>query len=332
MAFDLFSKRPGLAESCELGQLAPRTIAFRVFRVFRGALEMNSKILLPVLLLALVGCKPHSSAPATPAGNIPKTYAVHGVVQAVAQDHRHVTIKHDAISGYMAAMTMEFSVQDTNALAGISAGDEISFTLEVTGSRDWIENVRRLGQTNPFGLSGPPGWHVAEPELEVGDTLPDYEFTDESGRPVRFSDFRGSAVAFTFFFTSCPLPEYCPRMNRNFAETRKILMSAANGPANWQLLSISFDSSFDTPQMLSGYARFYRGDDTNRWLFAVASTNTLAALAPKVDLSIWREGGSISHNMRTVVLDADGKIFRHLDGNDWTPAQLAEAITEAARK
>ena len=119
-------------------------------------------------------------------------------------------------------------------------------------------------------------------------------------------------------------------MNRNFAEVRKLLASATNAPANWQLLSISFDPGFDTPQMLSGYAKFYRGDDTNRWLFAVASTNTLAGLAPKVDLSFWHEGGSISHNLRTVVLDPHGKIAAQLDSNDWTPQELADAILKAA--
>lgn len=293
---------------------------------------MKPSTLFCALLLILAGCQPHSTAPPPPASSAPKTYAVHGVVQAVAPDQRQATIKHDAIPGYMAAMTMDFSTRDTNALAGVSAGDEISFTLAVTGTDDWIENVRVIAKTNAFGFSGPPGWHVVEPELEVGDVLPDYEFTDENNQRVRFSDFRGRAVAFTFFFTSCPLPEYCPRMNRNFAEARKVLTGATNAPANWQLLSISFDSSFDTPLMLSGYARYYRGDDTNRWLFAVAATNTLAALAPQVDLSIWREGGSLSHNMRTVVLAPGGKIFRQFNGNDWTPAQLAAAIIEAALK
>lgn len=291
---------------------------------------MKFKILLFALLPALAGCKPEPSAPAS--SSTETNYPAHGIVQAVASDLRHATIKHDAIPGYMAAMTMDFPVRDTNTLSGISAGDEVNFTLAVTETDDWIENVQRVGRTNVFGFSGPPGWHIAEPELEVGDTLPDYEFTDENNHAVRFSDFRGRAVAFTFFFTSCPLPDFCPRMNRNFAETRKLLSTSTNAPANWQFLSISFDSSFDTPQMLSGYAKFYRGDDTNRWLFAVASTNTLASLAPKVDLSFWREGGSISHNMRTVVLDPTGKISHQFDGNEWTPQQLADAIREAAAK
>ena len=292
---------------------------------------MNVRILLYAVGLVLAaGGSGLSAAP--DAAIAAKTYPVHGVVQAVAPDRRQVTIKHDAIAGYMTAMTMDFPVRDTNVLTGITAGDEVTFTLGVTATDDWIENVKRISSANSYGFSGPPGWHVTEPELEVGDTLSDYEFTDENGQVMRLSDFRGRAVAFTFFFTSCPLPDYCPRMNRNFDETRKLLAAATNAPANWELLSISFDSGFDTPQMLAGYAKFYRGNDTNRWLFAVASTNTLAGLAPKVDLLFWREGGTILHNMRTVVLDPAGRITARFDSNEWTPRELADAIIKAAGK
>ena len=287
---------------------------------------MKIKILFSALLLALAGCKPDSS---TSTAATSQTYAVRGIIQQIPPDQRRVTIKHEKIPGYMAAMTMDFSVKDINALAGFAPGDEITFTLVVTADADWIENLKRIGKA---GLSGPPGWHAVEPELQVGDALPDAEFTSENGNTIRFSDFRGQAVAFTFFFTSCPLPDYCPRMNKNFSEARKILLADPNAPANWQLLSLSFDSAFDSPPILQSYAGLYRGTNAARWLFAVAPTNTLRALAPKVDLNVWRENGTLSHNLRTVVLDPDGKISRQFDGNDWTPQQLADAISEAARQ
>ncbi len=260
-----------------------------------------------------------------------QTFAARGIVQQISTDRRTATIQHEAIPGYMAAMTMDFSVNATNELSGISPNDEITFTLAVTENESWIENIHfvshHVGQvTNHVFV-----FHADAPELKVGDRLPDGELTTEAGSLIRFSDFHGRAVAFTFFFTSCPLPEFCPRMNRNFSEARKILLADTNAPANWQFLSISFDTHFDTPEILSGYGKYYRGDDTNRWLFTVATTNTLAELSPAVDLHFWRENGSISHNLRTVVLDASGKIFRQFDGNDWTPQQLADAIAEAAR-
>jgi protein SCO1/2 len=294
---------------------------------------MLKKVYLPLVVIGtvvslLLGCQPSADTPGMPKPAT-NSYAVRGVVQEIPAGGRHATIKHEKIPGYMAAMTMDFSVKDTNALKGLAPGDEITFNLVVTENDDWIEKIAIVGKTN---VSAPPAWRVVESELKTGDPLPDFEFTGEDGNNFHLADFRGSAVAFTFFFTSCPLPEYCPRMNQHFAAARKLITAATNAPTNWQLLSISFDSDFDRPQIISGYATFYRGSDPDRWRFAVASTNTMAGLAPKVDLSFWRENGTYSHNLRTVVLDASGKIFRQFDGNDWTPQELAAAIIAAARQ
>ena len=295
---------------------------------------MKIQILFYGLLLAvLAGCDSKKKLPApvaaTPAA---KAYDVRGVIQEFAMNGRTATIKHEPISGYMAAMTMDFSVKNTNEFAGLAPNDEITFKLMVTGTDDWIEGVRFVAHHVSEVTNHVFTFHVPTQELKPGEVLPDYEFLGEDGKVFHLANFSGRVIAFTFFFTACPLPEFCPRMNRNFAEARKILLADTNAPANWELLSISFDPAVDQPELLAGYGNFYRGQDTNRWLFAVAATNTLAELAPKVDLRFWREGGSISHNLRTVVLDGNRKIFEQFDGNDWTPQQLAEAIVGAARQ
>ena len=210
----------------------------------------------------------------------------------------------------MMEMTMDFPVKNTNELNGISPGDEITFTLS------WVRITSGLRISIASDI--PPNNHQHDvhanghvrrhddPFLKPGDLLPDYTLTAEDGRQIHFSDFRGKVLAFTFFFTRCPLPDYCPRMNNNFEETRKILLADANAPTNWQFLSISFDPGFDTPEVLASYASIYRGDDTNHWLFASAPTNMLADAAARLDLMIMRQGNNISHNMRTVVLDPQG--------------------------
>jgi protein SCO1/2 len=260
-----------------------------------------------------------------------KTYDAHGVVRQIATDHRAITIQHDAIAGYMPAMTMEFPVKDTNELHGISPSDEIAFKLVVRENGDWVESIRFISQRIEDVTNGVVMIHVPTAELKSGDVLPDYELTDEAGGKIRFADFRGRVLAFTFLFTRCPLPDFCPRMSQDFAETRRLLVNAPGGPTNWQFLSISFDPEFDHPVVLSSYANYFREGNPDRWLFAVASADTLASLAPKLDLMVVHEGGGISHNLRTVVLDPQGRIFRQFDGNQWLPQKLAEAIREAAR-
>ena len=266
-----------------------------------------------------------------------KFYPARGAVWKIAPDLAHVTIHHQDIPGYMMAMTMDFNVRNTNELSGISPNDEITFTLVVSNNEERIESIHRVGHsaetlTNEMAMPMNMSGGIIISELKQGDPLPDYPLTAEDGKQIRFSDYRGRVLAFTFFYTRCPLPDYCPRMNNNFEQTRKILMAGASAPTNWQFLSVSFDYGFDTPETLKNYADVYRGGNSDRWLFAAAPTNALARLAPQLDLMIMRRGEDIlSHSMRTVVLDPQGRIFRQLDGNQWTPQELADAMTQAVR-
>lgn len=260
-----------------------------------------------------------------------KSYSAHGIVEKISPDLRQVTIHHDAIPGYMMSMTMDFAVKNTNELNGISPNDEITFKLAVGTNESWVENIRFESHRIANSTNNTFVIHESSAELKIGDILPDCEFTSEKGNQFRLSDFRGKAVAFTFFYSRCPLPDYCPRMNQNFSDARNLLLADTNAPPNWQLLCISFDPLFDSPEALTYYANFYRGTNTDQWLYAVASTNTLSKLAPRLDLMIMRDGDNVmSHNLRTVVLDPRGRIFKQLDGNQWTPQELAGAMVQAA--
>src|SRR5688572_26516177 len=171
--------------------------------------------------------------------------------------------------------------------------------------------------------------HVAK--MKPGDVLPDTDLLAEDGRAITLSDFKGQALAFTFIFTRCPLPDFCPRMNQHFNRARETLLRQSEGPTNWQFLSISFDPGFDKPEVLTRYAYSYRGQNTNRWLFASASSTVMDFMASQLDFRFANEGGSFVHNLRTVVLDGQRRVYRQFDGNKWKAEELAQAITEAAQ-
>ncbi len=279
------------------------------------------------LALGLAGCRP---ATPTTVGPGTASHAARGVIREFPTDGQSVVIRHEEIPGYMPKMTMTLTVRDTNELAGLREGDEVTFRLHVTDDNHWIDELAKTGQTNA-PAEHPKPIRPLRADLRPGDLLPDFELLDEQGRTVRLADFRGKALAFTFIFTRCPLPEFCPRMTKHFARTRNELLTRTNAPANWQLLSLSFDPDFDSPAVLTRYAKSARGVNPDRWLFGVLGTNVLARLAPQVDLMLNREGGSISHNLRTAVVDPKGRIHRQFDGNDWTPEELADAVIAAAQ-
>jgi len=283
-----------------------------------------------LLLLVIVGCKPNSQPNAAEDPAV-KTFEVQGILRGISPDHRTATIQHKTIPGYMPAMTMPFNVKVPQELDGIEIGADITFKLVVQTNEHWIQDIHFLALRieNMTNNAFVPRVNVTE--LKPGDPLPDGEMMAENSKAIRFSDFRGKALAFTFFFSRCPLPDFCPRMASNFLKTREALLSTPNAPTNWQFLSVSFDPGFDNPDVLAAYGNFARGTNADRWLFAAMPTNVLVSIAPKLDLMVVSEGGSITHNLRTVVLDPQGRIYRQLDGNQWTPQQLADAMLAAAR-
>jgi protein SCO1/2 len=122
-------------------------------------------------------------------------------------------------------------------------------------------------------------------------------------------------------------------MANNFADVQKKLLAMPRAPTNWHLLTISFDPEFDTPEVLQRYAAAH-GADTNRWTFATGALPDVTAIGGQVGLVFWKEQGSIiSHNLRTVVIDASGHIQKIFTGNDWQPEDLvAEMVKAAARR
>jgi protein SCO1 len=265
--------------------------------------------------------------------NVLRSFFARGVVRELAADGQTVVVRHEAIPGFMPKMTMAFNVHDTKELRGLRPGDAITFNVKATEENSWIENLRRAGTNDlaslpPSDPSSASLLHIAQ--MKPGDVLPDAELLAEDGRTIRLSDFQGRALAFTFIFTRCPLPDFCPRMNQHFNRARELLSQRPSGPTNWQFLSISFDPEFDKPGVLTRYAYSYRGKNADRWVFATAPTNVMATLAAQLDFRFANEGGSFLHNLRTVVLDPQRRVYRQFDGNRWNAQELAEAMEAAA--
>jgi protein SCO1/2 len=292
----------------------------------------------PAVLVALftaLNCR--AQAPAATSTNTadaePRVFQAQGIIQELDPDGKTVVIQHEAIPGYMAAMTMPFVDKNPTELVGLRHGDSITFRLNVTSTNGWIDHVTKTGvvQVIEAGSSGTTIQVVRDvPALEVGDELPSYHFTNELGRVVSTSQFRGQALAFTFFFTRCPYPNFCPYVSRGFEEAQKKLMAMTNAPANWHLISVSFDPEYDTPAILKAYADLHDFDPA-RWDFVTGDPADLTAFGSQVGEYFGHDGaGGINHNLRTVVVDARGRIQRIIQGNTWTSDELVAEIVKAA--
>jgi protein SCO1/2 len=253
-----------------------------------------------------------------------RSFAVRGVIQALDADSKNVLVQHEAVAGYMPAMIMPFNVRDSNELAGLRAGDRISFRLRVTDTESWIDDIT--------GIESVPAAEQVRPveplrTRQEGSTpkhpLLAFKFTNELGQAVALDDFRGQALAITFFFTRCPIPDYCPRLSKNFQKAARTLNAIPGGPTNWHFLSVSFDTEFDNSRVLKAYAEQYHYDPTH-WSFLTGPAEQIGQLARLSDVTFQREGGTFNHNFRTLIIDTTG----HLQMVFPTGGDLSDAIVE----
>lgn len=126
---------------------------------------------------------------------------------------------------------------------------------------------------------------VRDPDdLPVIGELADFSMTDQSGRTVRRSDLLGRIWVADVIFTRCPGP--CAKMTARMADLQ------ASIPSQWpvQLVSLTTDPEYDTPEVLRGYAAEFHAD-SQRWIFLHAAKPAI------VDLAV--------NNLKLVVLDKE---------------------------
>jgi len=264
----------------------------------------------------------------TPAGTNLVTFPVMGVINELKSDGRTVVIKHQEVTNYMEAMTMPFRVKETGALAGLQAGDEISFRLLVTENESWIDQIAKTGRS--FPVTNATATPSKAAPVSSGGSLLDFQFTNEFGHPISFNDFKGQAIALTFFYTRCPIPEYCPRLMKNFVEVSEKLQAMPNAPTNWHLLAISFDTKFDTPEVLRAYARRYNYD-TNHWSFLTGPADKIAELGQASGAFYDAENQFANHGFRTLVLNGRGQLQMNFPvGGNLSDMLVGEILKAAA--
>lgn len=267
----------------------------------------------PLTIALICGCS-HSE----------KRYSLHGTVISIDGARGNLTVSQDAIAGLMPVMTMEYAVKDPSALKQVRLYDEISADLVISGDHSRLENIRvtvhgPAQPDEPVGASA--SFHMPTP----GEQVPPFKLVDERGRTFSLADLRGHPVAITFIYSRCPLPDYCPRMNHNFAELLKN-QSGNREVKDWRLLTISFDPEHDTPQVLRlMHAQWAHGADANHWIFAVVPKKSLADTLQWFGLTALPEQGIITHSLSTTLVAPDGKVIQWWHGNSWTPQDLATA-------
>jgi len=282
-------------------------------------------------LALLAGCHHSQPAATNSAAQNFKVYHLRGKVVATNPAKGEVTLDHEAIPGLMEAMTMAYKLKDPSILSELHPGDVLTADVLVSQDPDadmLVDHIVIVAQAKP-DYKPTVFYHVPA----QGDAVPDFALRNQDGRPLHLAQFKGKALLVTFIYTRCPLPEFCPRVTRNFAQVEQQLTGTPALLARTHLLCVSFDPEHDTPARLRAYAATYIGNDAPaafaHWDFAVPTAQVLPEMAKFFNLGFTSEQDTtITHTLSTTLIGPDGKVVRFYPGNEWTAAQLTADLRQ----
>lgn len=172
--------------------------------------------------------------------------------------------------------------------------------------------------------SGPVLAAASDAPDAFSDVAP-FTLVRSDGRTITRDDLLGTPWVVGFVFTRCTGP--CPKITANMGELQSQLADTAA-----RIVTITVDPAFDTPEVLSGYARDHRADP-GRWWFLTGAPDDVQRLSEQsFRLPIARDdtqpvGSSVTHKTWLTVVDARGRVRGYYNGE--TPEGVARAAARA---
>lgn len=148
----------------------------------------------------------------------------------------------------------------------------------------------------------------------IGREVGAHVLRDKTGAPLALADLRGRPLVISLVYTSCS--SICPvttdHLHDAVADARKIL-----GEDSFAVLTFGFDASGDKPARLRAFAISHKLNRMDDWYLASADPETTEALLQDLGFS-WRDAaGGFDHPSQTTILDAEGRVYRQLYGEEF---------------
>ncbi len=161
-------------------------------------------------------------------------------------------------------------------------------------------------------------------QAAVGKQLGDYTFLDRSGRKVRLADYRGKPLVISMIFTHCPF--ICATTTRSLSALK--LSQAAFGADSFGVLTVGFDTENDTPEAMDDFAK-RMGIDLTNWEFVSSDPETVKKLSKDLGFTFYpTDEGGFNHITQTTFIDAQGKVYRQIYGDEFDTRTLLDPLKE----
>jgi protein SCO1/2 len=160
--------------------------------------------------------------------------------------------------------------------------------------------------TNPSGLQG----------SDLGSVVaPDFRLSDQFGKQVSLSQFKGEPVILTFLYTHCP--DVCPLTAEKLHSTIQML----NGDAQKiGIVAVTIDPARDNQAAALSFSKSHNMQDD--WHYLVGTRNQLSPIWSDYHIFVQQQQQAVNHSMGLYLIDKQGKQRVYMD-TDFTPDQLS---------
>lgn len=213
-----------------------------------------------------------------------------------------MTVDHEAVEGFMPAMTMDLPLADAQELAAFAPGDQIVFDLAFVDGAYRAVRLRSPAEAGGDRAEGSADEAVVDP-LGRGDLVPDMELYDVTGKRFKLREMEPRHRVITFFYVRCPMQDFCPTQSLRLSRLQE---QVADSPSGVHLVSLTLDAEYDDPDVLSDYAERYRVDPA-RWTLAGAeAAGEIRDFADRAGARIARHEDTSQIDHALVALRVDG--------------------------
>jgi protein SCO1/2 len=169
-----------------------------------------------------------------------------------------------------------------------------------------------------------PRQAVERSQAAIGRTLGSHVLVDSKGAALRLESLRGKPLVISLVYTACS--SVCPVTTQHLidavGEARRMF-----GAGQFTVLTVGFDARNDTPARLTQFASM-QGVRFDNWRLASGDAATMAVLLRELGFSYASAAGGFDHVTQTTIVDRDGKIYRHVYGEDFPIQMFMEPLKD----
>ncbi len=161
-------------------------------------------------------------------------------------------------------------------------------------------------------------------EQAIGRNIGNYKLTDSIGTQLSLYEYRGKPLVISLVYTACS--SVCPLSTQHLIDAVG-KASRIFGPDEFNVLTIGFDARNDTPARLAQFSAA-QGIKFRNWRLASADPAIIEALLRDLGFSYVAIAGGFDHVAQTTIVNREGKIYRHVYGDDFPLQMFIEPLKD----